>query len=141
MIPAPTHVRAVPRPLTLVALLLALLWLPATVHCQLENLGFDALFGCADGGAADDHAAGGPCADESCQTIETGQVALAKSRIDAGSMALAGLVPFCLFELPAPLPAAEVMPLRQEETLPLRRTWQFDRRDAWPARAPDSLNV
>jgi hypothetical protein len=131
----------VPRLLKCVALLLATLWLPATVHCQLENLGFGAFFGCADSGSAGDHAAGGPCNDESCQTIETGQVALAKSRIDAVALTFACLVPFCRFETTAPSSAPESAPLCPDETLPLQRTWQFDRRAAWPARAPDSLNV
>jgi hypothetical protein len=131
----------VPRLLKCVALLLATLWLPATVHCQLENLGFDAFFGCADSGSAADHAAGGPCDDESCQTIETGQFTFDKSRIDAAALTFACLSPFCLFEIPAQSPAPEPAPLCQEETLPLLRTWQFDRRAALPARAPDSLNV
>lgn len=130
-----------PRLLKITALLLATLWLPATVHCQLETLGFQAVFACADAADSSDHARGAACGDESCQTIEAGQVALAKPRIDAPALTLASLIPFCLFEIPAPAPAPGFTPLAQEETLPLQRTWPFDRRAALPARAPDSLNV
>lgn len=132
---------AVSRLLKITALLLATLWLPATVHCQLETLGLDALFACAgDDGAA--HADGKGCTDEGCQTIESGQVAVAKSRIEVAAPALLACASlFCLFEVAAPAVASEFVAPHQDETLPLRRTWQFDRRAALPARAPDSLNA
>jgi hypothetical protein len=128
---------AVSRLLKVVALLLATLWLPATVHCQLEGLGFEALFACADAGHGEDDT----CTD-GCQIIEDGQVAVTKSRIDVGSLVLlASACQFCLFEIPAPTTAPGIVASRQDETLPLQRTWQFDRRAALPARAPDTLNV
>lgn len=133
--------RPVSRLLKTVALLLATLWLPATVHCQLETLDVGSLFACAD--ATDDaaHDEGATCLDDGCKTIEAGQVALAKSRIDAASLALlAGTIPFCSFEIPAPAATPEFVACRQDETLPLQRTWQFDRRAALPARAP-ALNA
>ena len=132
---------AVHRLLKIIALLLATLWLPATVHCQLETLGLDTLFACAgDDGAA--HADGKGCTDDGCQTIESGQVAVAKSRIEVAAPALFACASlFCLFEVAAPDVASEFVASRQDETLPLRRTWQFDRRAALPARAPDSLNA
>ncbi len=137
---APTFA-PVSRLLKITALLLAILWLPATVHCQLETLGLGALFACAgDDGAA--HADGKGCSDDGCQTIESGQVAVSKPRIDVSSLALfAFACHFCLFEVAAPDVASEFVASRQDETLPLRRTWQFDRRAALPARAPDSLNA
>lgn len=129
------------RLLKVTALLLATLWLPATVHCQLETLGLDALFACAgDDGAA--HADGKGCTDDGCQTIESGQVAVAKSRIEVAAPALLACTTlFCVCELSAPEASPELVASRQDETLPLRRTWQFDRRAALPARAPDSLNA
>jgi hypothetical protein len=132
---------AVSRLLKITALLLATLWLPATVHCQLETLGLDALFACAgDDGVA--HADGKGCTDDGCQTIESGQVAVTKSRIEVAAPALFACASlFCLFEVSAPDVASEFVAPRQDETLPLRRTWQFDRRAALPARAPDSLNA
>lgn len=125
------------RLLKMVALLLATLWLPATVHCQLENLGLDALFACADSASEDGHADGAPCTDDGCQTIESGQVLTGKARLDLVLPAAFGCVSaFCLFEIRTPEPAAEMIASCQDETLPLRRTWQFDRRAALPARAP-----
>jgi hypothetical protein len=130
----------VSRLLKVVALLLATLWLPATVHCQLESLGLDAFFACTDNGSEDAHSEGTSCTDDGCQTIETGQVAVAKSRIDAASLALVACAShFCLFEIPAPEAAPEFVASRQGATLPLQRTWQFARRAALPARAPDTL--
>lgn len=126
-----------PRLLKAAALLLATLWLPATVHCQLEGLGIGALFACADASAETAHANGDECTDDGCQTIEAGQVAVSKSRLDAASLALLACTGhFCWFEIPTPQPAPEFVASRQDETLPLQRTWQFDRRAALPARAP-----
>jgi hypothetical protein len=120
----------------LAALLLVALWLPATLHCQLEGLGLDAIFACADDAAEAAHS-NDECTDDGCQTIESGQVTLSKMRVDVASLALfAGSDAFCLFEIPAPAPAGEISASRQDETLPLQRTWQFDRRAALPARAP-----
>lgn len=125
-----------PRLLKVVALLLATLWLPATVHCQLETLGFDSLFACADTAEAA-HAGNDDCADDGCQTVESGQVLFSKDRFDSASLALlAGATTSLLFEIPAPVVAPEFIASRQAETLPLQRTWQFDRRAALPARAP-----
>lgn len=126
-----------PRLLKIVALLLAALWLPATVHCQLEGLGLDTVFACADAGHAEEK----ECTD-GCQIIEDGQVTFSKSRADVGSLALlACTCYFCVFEISAPQPARELFATSQEETLPLQRTWQFDRRAALPGRAPATLNA
>ena len=131
-----------PRLLKVIALLLATLWLPATVHCQLEGVGLNSLFACADTAADVAHADGSECADDACQTLESGQVAVSKSRIDAASLALlACTCHFCLFEISAPEAVTEIFAVHQEKTLPLQRTWQFARRAALPARAPDTLNV
>jgi hypothetical protein len=124
--------------MTITTLLLATLWLPATVHCQLERLGLDAFFACADATTTETgHSEDASCADDGCQTIEAGQVAVSKARIDAASLALlACTCHFCLFEIPAPQPAPEFTATAQDTTLPLQRTWQFDRRAAAPPRAP-----
>jgi hypothetical protein len=126
-----------PRLLKIAAFLLAALWLPTTVHCQLETIGLGALLACADqtGEASHDDASG--CTDDGCQTVESGQIVVAKGRLDVALLpAIACAGHFCLFELRAPAPAAELIAVRQDETLPLQRTWQFDRRAALPARAP-----
>jgi hypothetical protein len=66
----------------LIALLLVALWLPATLHCQLESLGLEAIFACADHPAETAHASGDGCTDQGCLTIESGQFALTKSQLD-----------------------------------------------------------
>jgi hypothetical protein len=124
------------------ALLLAALWLPATLHCQLERLGFDAIFACADQSGQAAHGDSAGCTDDGCQTIEAGQVAITKSDLDLllpPPFVCAG-VP-CFQYLVPPAPAPEISAFGQDETLPLQRTWQFARRAALPARAPDTLKV
>jgi hypothetical protein len=124
----------------LAALLLAALWLPATLHCQLESLGFDTLFACADQAAETAHRNQGACTDDSCQTIETGQINFSKARLDLNLLpALTCACHLCLIDARPPAPAPEIFAVHQDETLPLQRTWQFARRAALPARAP-SLN-
>src|SRR6185312_13386443 len=117
------------RLLKLAALFLVALWLPATLHCQLEGLGLDALFACADQPAQTDHAAKGSCSDDGCQTVEAGQVTLAKSRVDLPLLP-ALVCAHCLLILAPPTPAPEFFASHQDETLPLQRTWQFARRAA-----------
>ena len=130
---------AVSRRLKVIALFLAAFWLPATVHCQLESLGLGALFACADqsGQAAHEDSAG--CTDNGCQTVESGQIALAKSNLNLSLLPACACVPSFQY-LVRPAPAPEISARGQEGTLPLQRTWQFVRRAALPARAPDSLN-
>lgn len=137
-----TNRPAVPRLLKLVALFLATLWLPATLHCQLEGLGIDALFACASQHDEAAHSDQGGCTDDGCQTIESGQVVVTKSRIYLDQPpALLATGSFCLFLLALPAPAQEIFAVAQDEMLPLQRTWQFARRAALPARAPDTLSV
>ncbi len=122
----------------LAALLLATLWLPATLHCQLESLGLETLFACADQPAKTAHTDGGTCSDDDCQSIESGQFAVTKSKVGMSQLtALACVYVACFQQLAPPAPAPEFFAIHQEKTLPLQRTWQFARRAALPARAPD----
>ena len=126
----------------LAALLLATLWLPATMHCQLESLGLETLFACADQPAETAHTEGDTCADDGCQTIESGKFAITKSKLNLSQLSALAFVYVACFPHPAlPAPAPEIFAVRQEKTLPLQRTWQFARRAALPARAPDTLTV
>ena len=124
----------------LAALLLVALWLPATLHCQLESLGLDALFACAGQPAQAEHAGKDSCPDDGCQTIEAGQVTLAKSRVNVNLLpALACICVSCFQCIAPPEPAPEIFASRQEQMLPLRRTWQFTRRAAPLPGAPSPL--
>ena len=125
----------------LAALLLVALWLPATLHCQLEGLGLDAIFACADQPVDPAHSADGDCADDGCQTLEEGQFALSKSKIDPAILPVfACACVSCFMPVVPPSPAPEISAPRQDEMLPMQRTWQFARRAAPPARAP-ALNT
>jgi hypothetical protein len=130
----------VPRLLKIAALFLAALWLPATMHCQLESLGLDAIFACASQPDEATHADEGNCADDGCQTVESGQIVVTKSRVDLSLLpVLVCACTHCLLTLAPPAPATEISATRQDEMLPLQRTWQFARRAALPARAPDAV--
>lgn len=119
------------------ALLLATLWLPVTLHCQLEGLGLDALFACDGQPVGTAHTADGDCADDGCQTIESGKFTIAKSKLDLSLLpGLACVCVACFQHLAPPAPAPEIFAVRQDETLPLQRTWQFARRAAPLSRAP-----
>jgi hypothetical protein len=123
----------------LTALLLAALWLPATLHCQIETLGLEGFGACAD--HADDTTPA-DCTDDGCQVLESGQIVLCKTRIDFAPLpAPADASACCRLRLSPPALAPEISASRQEEMLPLQRTWQFARRAALPARAPDVLNA
>jgi hypothetical protein len=117
----------------LIALLMAALWLPATLHCQIEGLGLDTFFACATESDEAAHAGTSDCTDDGCQVVESGQIALAKSRLDLNLQpALACACHLCLLQIAPPALAPEMVAEHQEEALPRQRTWQFAR--ATPAR-------
>ena len=140
--PAPsTNPADVPRLIKFAAVLLVALWLPATLHCQLEGLGLDAIFACADQPVDTAHTADGDCADDGCQTLEEGQFVLSKPKIDPAILpALACACVSCFLFVAPPAASREISASRQDEALPLQRTWQFLTRAAPPVRAP-ALNT
>lgn len=128
------------RLVKLTALLLAALWLPATLHCQLEGLGADEILCCAD------HPSESPPADncmgDGCQVFESGLIALSKPGIEYALPSLTDSVcTHCCPSVTLPVIEPEIFATRQNVALPLQRTWQFTRRAALPARAPDALNA
>jgi hypothetical protein len=127
----------------LASLLLIALWLPATLHCQLEVIGLDAFFACPEQSAHEEHADQSACANDGCQLLESGQYAFSKSRIAPATLPapVACLFACCLLQAASAEPVSEILASRQTEPLQLQRTWQFVRRAALPARAPDSLNT
>ena len=125
----------------LVSLLLVSLWLPATLHCQLEALGLHALFSCPETAAHSDHTEN-DCAYDGCKTVESGQIVFSQSRIIPAPLpASVCAVMHYLLQVAPRTAAPESFAIHQNETLPIQRTWQFVRRAALPARAPDRLNT
>jgi hypothetical protein len=107
----------------LIALLLLALWLPATLHCDLETAGVQA--------ASDNH-----CTDDACHTLEASALtafALTKL-VSSVTLSVVALLP-----TPLELPADSVRPERTDVPRELGRRWQFSRRAAPPARAPNAL--
>ncbi len=119
-----------------VALLLLVLWLPATLHCGLEAIGAEFFSHCDEGAGACKEV----CAKDNCQTAEGAM--LRKVGLSARVLAPV-MVEFAtlLAVVPALTPdLAPVTPaLRAPEIERVARTWSFVRRAALPARAPNSL--
>ena len=124
------------RPIKIVALLLLALWLPTTLHCELETSGlFETLTECV--------AAGDDCCDDTnCVSLEDALYkesaqGLKVSAPDATSCTVClavAVTPNSFFADPV-LSAA-----RQEPPPELGVAWQFLTRAAPPARAP-ALNT
>jgi hypothetical protein len=127
----------------IVSLVLVALWLPATLHCRLETLGFDGVFGCPEQTSGKTHHADeNDCSRDSCQVVESGHFFFSKTKITPASLpALDCNFVFCLFRVIPPFVESPVFSCAQNEPLPLQRTWQFTRRAALPARAPDAMNT
>lgn len=119
----------------LVALALLAVWLPATLHCDIETAGLAGVFACCDDerspAAANDH-----CDDDACKTVEDGAV---KTDALAKLVHPAALIVIALLPPAAEIPACAVRPASTDAPPELGRSWQFSVRAAPPARAPDVL--
>jgi hypothetical protein len=136
-------VPTVPRRFQFVALLLLVLWLPATLHCRIEEAGLAAIFACED--TVPSGTAGNPtnsCADDSCRTVESGQFLFSKETLLTAAPLVAPCeCPVWALRLSAPEPDPAPSFAEPVGPPPLQRSWQFVRRAARPARAPDALNT
>lgn len=119
-----------------VSLLLLALWLPATLHCDLEAAGLNPpALTCQDEHAPDGHAA-----QDNCALVENGQyhTGIVLLKAPAPSLLLCTLCCVALLA-PQPVTAPLVSPERTDSPPELIRVWSFDRRAALPARAPTLL--
>ena len=122
----------------LIALVMLALWLPATLHCDLEAADFSLL-------THEDHHEEASCAsvcqEDACQVIEADGFTQSGSVLRVLAPA-AGLLA-CVYRLLVTPPLAESLTANFTVTPPavevLHRTWAFARRTALPARAPDRL--
>lgn len=125
------------------ALLLALLWLPATVHCGLEAAG---LVEHADACGHEDHrkndADSGHCDADNCSLVEDGAYApshqLVKVAAPIALLHVCHAVMRLAFETRARV-VAEISP-RTESPPEINRTWQFVARAALSPRAPSLVS-
>jgi hypothetical protein len=126
-----------------IAVALLALWLPATMHCDLEAAGFDELFHCA----ADHHSSGeneapADATRDACDIIEGSAFKLAANSallpppfLCAHFLAFA--VPPVALDLTPPPSGLGDRILAPPE---VARTWHFTARAALPARAPSLLS-
>jgi len=113
--------------------MLLALWLPATLHCDLEAAGVTNILGCHD------HRAAGPAfgTDHHCHSIDG-----VSYKLDFGSSKTPPPPDFILFVLPTPGALTATPPPRritvESRAAPpeIVRTWHFAARAAPPARAP-----
>lgn len=131
------------RLVKIVSLVLLSLWLPATLHCRLEALGFSAVFGCPEQDADQAHHADeNDCARDSCQIVESGHFVFSKPETAPASLpSLAGNFVFCLLRVIPPPAELSIFSWTNNQPLPWQRNWQFTRRAALPVRAPDVMNT
>ena len=117
----------------LLALTLLALWLPATLHCDLEAAGLEIAFVCHD--HATPTAAAAHCTDDACHALEEAAYTAFTLTKLVGVISLSVLA---LLPEPADLPAAALSPARTDVPLEVLRSWQFRTRAAPPARAPSA---
>ena len=126
----------------LIALMMATLWLPVTQHCGLEAAGL--LSGhCAEDGTSGCEA-DGACAMDGCGMLESGEY-----RSDGSPLTLASPHWFvCVYlmvgRVVAPEPEPDVGKDGDHASDRARdwfANWQFERRAAAPARAPDLSRI
>jgi hypothetical protein len=136
---------ALPSPLVarlpkLLSFLLVALWLPATLHCEFEAVGLDALFRCD----VDHHApaAKNPHAADACDVLENGWMKRASAPIALAAPTL--FTPLLSFVCPLferPLLEADAQHIDALAAPPeFTRAWQFVARAAPPARAPSVVS-
>lgn len=126
------------RPLhRLVALCLALLWGPATMCCALEAAGFEAL--CSDAACHSEDGASTPL--NGCGVVESGKYqSVAPTIKTSPATVLVCACLACVHDLvTAPGLAARPLINASDHPLDWLVSWQFVRRAAAPAHAPDSL--
>jgi hypothetical protein len=118
------------------AVFLALLWLPVSSHCLLENAEIIHRDLCCQPDPAHEHSHGHDAADGNCQ-VESRQITVQKQDLSKESLLLALLksIEFSSVE------AASVAVIRSDGVAPpeLSPTWQFVSRAAVSPRAPSIL--
>ncbi len=116
--------------------ILALLWLPVTSHCLLEEAGLIHNVACCQTTLGHDHSHGHDAADGSCQ-VESRQVFTQKHDVLKVALLVAVLSAAELFSTDQPAPSS----IFGDGVAPpeLSPTWQFVSRAAVSPRAPSVL--
>jgi hypothetical protein len=124
----------------LFALALLSLWLPATLHCDLEAAGLDTLFHCLTEHHVSTDGAHAESTRDACDIVETGAFQPAADTATLPPPALHALLLDLVF-VPTVLPLTPpAHGLCEQVSAPpeVARTWHFVVRAAPPARAPSA---
>ena len=126
----------------ILALTLALLWLPATVHCGLEAAGLleHVETCCHDEHPSETDSAPAHCGTGNCGVVESGDYQPAHNLLKVS----APVAVLCFSNLIELVPVAVIDPVieasEEAESPPeIRRTWHFVERAAPSPRAPSSV--
>jgi hypothetical protein len=117
----------------LIALVLLALWLPATLHCDLEAAGVKGVLGCHDHEVpCNTH-----CTVDACHSIEGLSYQFDSSLTKAPQPSLSLLVPPLALLVPTRVAALREVEIEPQAAPPeAARTWHFVMRAAPPVRAP-----
>jgi hypothetical protein len=118
----------------IIAVLLLALWVPVTMHCELEAAVQSSLLQCCCGDESAQRPAN--CADNVCSSVETGFY-----KVEENENAIAPVLVFAvfvadIFDLPTPEPALHPATPEPDPPPELPRSWQFSYRAALSPRAP-----
>ncbi len=131
-----------PRLVKTISLLLALLWLPATLHCVIEDSGLIEHLSLCHGD--DGHSCGcdgSKDLKDSCHIIEGGEYRIVDSNASVPTPALHLLfvLDLALASLDAPPLVSTTSPASSDAPPELARTWHFATRSAPAPRAPSLI--
>ena len=123
-----------------IAVLLGLLWLPATLHCGLEAV--DLLQDhCEDGGEKACTSAGAGCATDSCQVVEEPGYRAEVDTLDLAPPSFVACACMICVGWTDPARGPEIQeapPEGWDRSRVWVPAWAFDRRAAAPAQAPNT---
>ena len=132
MLVLPASISVVHRLRKMFSLLALAVWLPATVHCELESVsGFEFLQCVSDGQNSK-----GNCSDDGCCTVEKSQYKSKQARL---TIPLPDLLPVAfapVLDVANTLPAEVSLGVLTAAPPELHQTWHFVSRMALPVRAP-----
>jgi len=123
---------------TILILLLAALWLPASNHCRLEIVSGLEFISCASGAdTPESGCGGGDCAEDACALLESGDWRQPESlQLPSAPQWVAIVIEAIAHTDFAPTDSsAQLVSIFPPPELP--KVWQFHSRTALPPRAPD----
>jgi len=118
--------------------LLAVLWLPATLHCAIEEAGwFDYDDSCCSKHPADSSPSAEHCDKDACQVLESGLIKPADSLVKVRAPEFSAIMELVWLIACDPPGRSRVAPETTDSPPELPRTWQFTARAAHSPRGPD----